>query len=58
MRNTLHAVELRGMERIDRAEYPRAALREAVLNALAHRDYGQRGDRVRIYAFCRSRGGA
>ncbi len=51
VRNTLHAVELRGMTRTDRAEYPRAALREAVLNALAHRDYGQRGDRVRIYAF-------
>lgn len=51
VRNTLHAVELRGMDRIDRAEYPRSALREAVLNALAHRDYGQRGDRVRIYAF-------
>jgi len=51
VRNTLHAVELRGMDRIDRAEYPRSAVREAVLNALAHRDYGQRGDRVRIYAF-------
>jgi len=51
VRNTLHAIELRGMDRIDRAEYPRSALREAVLNALAHRDYGQRGDRVRIYAF-------
>jgi ATP-dependent DNA helicase RecG len=51
VRNTLHAVDLRGMDRIDRAEYPRSALREAVLNALAHRDYGQRGDRVRIYAF-------
>lgn len=51
VRNTPHAVELRGMTRTDRAEYPRSALREAVLNALAHRDYGQRGDRVRIYAF-------
>jgi len=51
VRNTLHAVELRGMDRIDRHEYPRPALREAVLNALAHRDYSQRGDRVRIYAF-------
>ena len=51
VRNTLHAVELRGMDRVDRAEYPRSALRVAVLNALAHRDYGQRGDRVRIYAF-------
>jgi len=51
VRNTLHAVTLRGMDRIDRDEYPREALREAVLNALAHRDYSQRGDRVRIYAF-------
>jgi len=51
VRNTLHAIELRGMDRIDRDEYPREALREAVLNALAHRDYSQRGDRVRIYAF-------
>jgi len=51
VRNTLHGVQLRGMSRTDRAEYPRPAIREAVLNALAHRDYGQRGDRVRIYAF-------
>jgi len=51
VRNTLHGIELRGMDRIDRDEYPREALREAVLNALAHRDYSQRGDRVRIYAF-------
>jgi ATP-dependent DNA helicase RecG len=50
-RTTLHAVELRGMDRTDREEYPRDALREAVLNALAHRDYSQRGDRIRIYAF-------
>lgn len=50
-RATLHAVELRGMGRTDREEYPREAVREAVLNALAHRDYSQRGDRVRIYVF-------
>lgn len=50
-RVTLRAVELRGMGRTDRDDYPREALREAVLNALAHRDYGQRGDRIRIYAF-------
>jgi ATP-dependent DNA helicase RecG len=49
VRNTLHSVDLRGMGRIDRDEYPREALREAVLNALAHRDYSLRGDRVRIY---------
>jgi len=51
VRTSLHAIELRGSARHDRDEYPREALREAVLNALAHRDYGQRGDRVRIYAF-------
>lgn len=50
-RVSLHAVELRGARRIDRVEYPREALREAVLNALAHRDYSLRGDRIRIYAF-------
>jgi ATP-dependent DNA helicase RecG len=50
-RATLRAVELRGMGRTDREEYPREALREAVLNALAHRDYSLRGDRIRIYAF-------
>jgi len=51
VRNSLHGIELRGMDRIDRDQYPRDALREAVLNALAHRDYSQRGDRIRIYAF-------
>jgi ATP-dependent DNA helicase RecG len=39
------------MGRANRDEYPRDVLREAVLNALAHRDYSQRGDRTRIYAF-------
>jgi len=51
VRNSRHAVELRGMERFDRDEYPRDALREVVLNALVHRDYSLRGDRIRIYAF-------
>jgi ATP-dependent DNA helicase RecG len=50
-RATLHAVELRGSQRRDREKYPLEALREAVLNALAHRDYSLRGDRIRIYAF-------
>lgn len=50
-RATLHAVELRGMGRTDRDEYPREALREVVLNALAHRDYTEQGDRIRIFAY-------
>jgi len=47
----LHAVELRGSARLDHDEYPREALREAVLNALVHRDYSLTGDRIRIYVF-------
>lgn len=47
----LHAVELRGSGRADVDEYPADALRELVLNALAHRDYLLTGDRVRIYLF-------
>ncbi len=50
-RNTLHAVELRGMTRTDREEYPREPLREALLNALVHRDYGLIGDRIRVMLY-------
>jgi len=50
-RNTLHAVELRGMTRTDREEYPREALRESLLNALVHRDYGLSGDRIRVMLY-------
>jgi len=49
--NMLHGVELHGGQRTDTDEYPRAVLREIVLNALAHRDYLLGGDRIRIYLF-------
>jgi ATP-dependent DNA helicase RecG len=49
--NMLHGVELRGFGRTDTDEYPREAVREIVLNALAHRDYTLTGDRIRIYLF-------
>lgn len=33
----------KGLERIERSDYPEEALREALLNALIHRDYGYSG---------------
>lgn len=33
----------KGLERIERSDYPEEALREALLNALVHRDYGYSG---------------
>jgi ATP-dependent DNA helicase RecG len=42
---------LNGLERVERLEYPRAAIREVVVNAVAHRDYSIRGDEVRISMF-------
>ena len=38
-RNTRGAVELEGGRRVERPVYPRDALREAIVNALIHRDY-------------------
>lgn len=38
-RNISHTAGLRGARREDRAEYPQEAVREAIVNAVAHRDY-------------------
>lgn len=40
--NHIHS-EINGLERIDKQDYPREALREALLNAIVHRDYSVRG---------------
>jgi ATP-dependent DNA helicase RecG len=42
---------LKGLEREERFEYPRAAIREVIVNAVAHRDYSIRGDEIRISMF-------
>ena len=33
----------KGLERIDKSDYPEAALREALLNSVVHRDYSYSG---------------
>lgn len=38
-------------QRADRAEYPLPAVREAIVNAVAHRDYAIRGDEIRLMMF-------
>jgi ATP-dependent DNA helicase RecG len=42
-RNTAPSAHLEGGRRIDRWEYPEAVMREAVVNALVHRDYSIAG---------------
>ncbi len=39
------------LQRADRAEYPIPAVREAIVNAVAHRDYAIRGDEIRVLMF-------
>jgi ATP-dependent DNA helicase RecG len=43
--------EVIGFEGIDYWEYPREAMREALINAVIHRDYGIVGGRIRIFLF-------
>ncbi len=42
---------VKGLEREDRTEYPRFAVREALVNAVCHRDYRIRGHRIEIRMF-------
>ncbi|AXB46365.1 ATP-binding protein [Amycolatopsis albispora] len=49
-RNMSRRATVRGAGRVDTWEYPEAALREAIVNALAHRDYSPaaRGTQVQV----------
>lgn len=40
---------LRGFRRVDEPEYPMEVLREAIVNAIVHRDYSITGESVRIF---------
>jgi ATP-dependent DNA helicase RecG len=48
IRNMRHITKTQGFSRVVIDEYPYDALREAVVNAVAHRDYGIRGASIRI----------
>lgn len=51
LRNTRRSAKIEGMRQEDRREYPRAAVREAVVNAVVHRDYGLDGAQILLYIF-------
>lgn len=49
--NMRRGVVMRGLQRDERLEYPREAVREAIVNAVAHRDYSIRGAETQIFMF-------
>jgi ATP-dependent DNA helicase RecG len=49
--NIRRGVRLQGLERVEETEYPTDAIREAIVNAVAHRDYQIRGDEIRVLMF-------
>jgi predicted HTH transcriptional regulator len=50
-RNTRHPFRIIGLSRIRLDEYPTEALREALVNAVAHRDYEDRARKVMLEVF-------
>lgn len=50
-RNISRSVEIDGVRRAERRAVPLVALREAVINAVVHADYSQRGGPIRIAIF-------
>jgi ATP-dependent DNA helicase RecG len=43
------SIDFRGLQRIEKGEYPVAAVREMLLNALVHRDYKGAAVQIRVY---------
>ncbi|HEX2913964.1 MAG TPA: helix-turn-helix domain-containing protein [Chloroflexia bacterium] len=50
-RNMRFAGRIEGFHRVEEPEFPFEALREAVVNALIHRDWSSRGETVRIFYY-------
>ena len=51
MRNTRHPMRVVGLNRVKLDEYPIEALREALVNAVAHRRYEQDGQKILLNVF-------
>jgi ATP-dependent DNA helicase RecG len=51
VQHTYLSGRIEGFRRQDTPMYPREVLREAVVNAVAHRDYSLSGARIRIFVF-------
>ncbi len=51
MGNMRRGMRITGMAREDVSEYPMAVVREALVNAVAHRDYSIRGEGIRLLMF-------
>lgn len=50
-RNTRHPMVVKGMRRLRLDEYPIEALREAIVNAMAHRDYDDATRKIHVEVF-------
>lgn len=51
LRNTRLSTIIEGVQQKDVFEYPRPAIREAIVNAVAHRDYSLDGAQILLYIF-------
>ncbi len=49
--NMRRGMRIKGLEREEIPEYPISVVREAIVNAVAHRDYSIRGDNIRVLMF-------
>ena len=49
--NMRRGMRIRGLAREEITEYPLAVVREAIVNAIAHRDYSIRGEGIRVLMF-------